>query len=154
MDIVSSLGNRELLKLHKTAFLCSREIPASIVIKCYEWAIQQREQGNCIISGFHSQIEQDVFYYLLAGKQPIIMVLARGMKQKIAPELKPALEQGRLLIISPFDLSVRYVSSETAEKRNRFMIELADDIMIGFASKGGMLEKLMSEITGKKYHRI
>ncbi len=51
--IVSSLGNTELLKLRKTAFLCSREIPASVVLKCYDWAIEQRDQGNCIISGFH-----------------------------------------------------------------------------------------------------
>ena len=81
--IVSSLGNTELLKLRKTAFLCSREIPASVVLKCYDWAIEQRDKGNCIISGFHSKIEKDVFHYLLAGTQPVIMALARGMKEKI-----------------------------------------------------------------------
>lgn len=81
--IVSSLGNMELLKLPKTAFLCSRKIPASAVLKCYDWAIEQRENGNCIISGFHSKIEKDVFHYLLSGTQPVIMALARGMKKKL-----------------------------------------------------------------------
>ncbi|MCY7310140.1 MAG: hypothetical protein LH619_05120, partial [Chitinophagaceae bacterium] len=56
----ASLGNIELVKLHKTAFLCSRKVPASIVLKCYDWAIEQREKGNCIMSGFHSQLEKDV----------------------------------------------------------------------------------------------
>ena len=120
--IAASLGNTELLKLRKTAFLCSREIPASVVLKCYDWAIAQRDQDNCVISGFHSQIEKDVFHYLLAGTQPIIMALARGMKEKIEPELKAAVDAGRLLIITSFDNSVKLVTAETAEKRIRFMI--------------------------------
>ena len=69
--IVASLGNTELLKLRKTAFLCSRKIPASAVLTCYDWAIEQREKGSCIISGFHSKIEKDVFHYLIDGRQPI-----------------------------------------------------------------------------------
>ncbi len=52
MKIKQLLGNKMLLKLPKTAFLCSRKIPASAVLKCYDWAIEQREAGNCIISGF------------------------------------------------------------------------------------------------------
>jgi hypothetical protein len=70
MEIKEQIGNNELIRLHKTAFLCSRKVPASIVLKCYDWAITQREAGNCIISGFHSQLEKDVLYYLLKGKQP------------------------------------------------------------------------------------
>ncbi|PIV55150.1 DNA-binding protein [Candidatus Desantisbacteria bacterium CG_4_10_14_0_8_um_filter_48_22] len=148
--IVSSLGNTELLKLRKTAFLCSREILASMVLKCYDWAIEQRNKGNCVISGFHSKIEKDVFHYLLAGKQPVIIALARGMKDKVEPDLKTAIDAGRLLIVTPFENNVKRVTAETAEKRNRFMIELADEVVIGFASKGGMLEKLTSNITNIK----
>jgi hypothetical protein len=152
--IAASLGNTELIKLHKTAFLCSREIPASVVLKCYDWAIEQRDQGNCVISGFHSKIEKDVFHYLLAGAQPVIMALARGMKEKIEPELKTAIDAERLLIVSPFENSVKRVSAETAEKRNWFMIELADEVVIGFSSKGGMLERLVAEVKDKKLIRI
>ena len=63
LNIKGHIGNKALLELNKTAFLCSRKVPASIVLKCYDWAIQQREDGNCIISGFHSQIEKDVLHY-------------------------------------------------------------------------------------------
>ncbi len=144
--IVSSLGNAELLNLRKTAFLCSRKIPASVVLNCYDWAIEQRSQGNCVISGFHSKIEKDVFHYLLAGTQPVIMALARGMRKKIEPELKTAVEAGRLLIVTPFENSVKRVTAETAEKRNRFMFELADEIVIGYAGKSGMVERLVAEV--------
>lgn len=60
--IKATIGNVGLLKIKKTAFLCSRKIPASLVLKCYDWAIAQREAGNCVISGFHSQVEKDVLH--------------------------------------------------------------------------------------------
>lgn len=144
--INSFLGNTDLLKLHKTAFLCSRQVPASVVLKCYDWAIEQRERGNCVISGFHSQIEKDVLHYLLKGKQPIILALARGLKEKIEPEYEKPLEQGRLLIITPFDKSVKRVSSQNAQTRNQLMKNLADQITIGYTSPGGQLEELLKEI--------
>ncbi len=143
MKIEQLIGNETLLELKKTAFLCSRSIPASVVLKCYDWAIEQREAGNCIISGFHSQLEKDVFHYLLKGEQPIIIALARGLKEKIEPELVKPLEKGRILIISPFDKTVKRVTEQTAEIRNKMMIELADNITVGYASEGGKLETLL-----------
>ncbi len=90
-SLFPSIGNKELLKEYKTAFLCSRKCPASIVLKSYDWAIAQREAGKCVISGFHSKIEKDVLYYLLKGQQPVILALARGLKSKIEPEIKQAI---------------------------------------------------------------
>ncbi len=146
-------GNYDLLRRDKTAFLCSRSIPASSVLKCYDWAIEQREKGNCVISGFHSQLEKDVLHYLLKGKQPIIIALARGLKEKIEPELIKPLEQGRILIISPFDKTVKRVTEQTAEIRNKMMIELADNITVGYASEGGKLETLL-KTTKKEIIRL
>lgn len=145
MEIKEHVGNIDLLKLPKTVFLCSRKVPASIVLKCYDWAIEQREQGRCIISGFQSQIEKDVLHYLLKGKQPIIIVLARGIKQRIEPEIKHALDQDRVLIITPFRKEVKRVTAKTAEVRNQLMIDLADKITVGFISEGGNLEKLLKQ---------
>ena len=125
-----------------------------MVLKCYDWAIAQRDQGACVISGFHSRIEKDVFHYLLAGTQPVIMALARGMKEKIAAELKTAVAAGRLLIVTPIEISVKRVTAATAETRNRFMIELANEVVIGYAGKGGMLERLIAEVKGKKVTMI
>ena len=144
--ITFSLGNIDLLKLPKTAFLCSRKVPASVVLKCYDWAIEQREKGNCVISGFHSQMEKDVLHYLLKGSQPIILVLARGLKEKIEPEFEKPLEQGRLLIISPFEKTVKRITEQTSQTRNQLMTDLAENIIVGYATSGGQLEKLLSGI--------
>jgi predicted Rossmann fold nucleotide-binding protein DprA/Smf involved in DNA uptake len=143
--IKESIGNTDLLGQTKTAFLCSRKVPASVVLKCYDWAIEQREKGICVVSGFHSQIEKDVLHYLLKGQQPIILALARGLKEKLEPELEKPMKQGRLLIISPFDKSVKRATEQTAEIRNKMMIDIADNVTIGFASKDGKLEKLFNK---------
>lgn len=147
--IKGKLGNKELLTLPKTAFLCSRRVPAAAVLKCYDWAIAQREAGRCVISGFHSQMEKDVLHYLLKGTQPIILALARGLKTRLEPELKLPLEQGRLLIITPFDNSVKWVTAENAITRNRMMIELADEIVVGHSNPEGQLAILLREYEGK-----
>lgn len=144
-----TLGNNELLQLKKTAFLCSRKIPAETVLKCYDWAIQQRKEGNCIISGFHSPIEKDVLHYLLKGNQPIIVVLARGLKEKLEKEFIEPLEKGRLLIVAPFEKNVKRVTEKTAEKRNKMMIELADEIVVGFLNSSSKLESVLNGATKK-----
>ena len=147
LNIKEHIGNKALLDLNKTAFLCSRKVPASIILKCYDWAIQQREEGNCIISGFHSQIEKDVLHYLLKGNQPIIVVLARGLKQKIEPVFLEPIEKGRLLIVTSFENNVKRVTEKTAEKRNQLMIELADEIVVGYLSKEGQIDKILKSIS-------
>lgn len=153
MEIIDHIGNPDILKLHKTAFLCSRDIPASIVLKCYDWAIEQRNQGICVISGFHSQIEKDVFHYLLKGKQPIIIAMARGLKLRIEPEIEQALAKGRILIISPFEKEVKRITTKTSITRNQLMIELADNITVGFVSEEGNLKEILKQ-TKKKIIKV
>ncbi len=135
------MGNQEILHLPLTAFLCSRQVPADAVLRCYDWAIAQREAGNAVISGFHSPLEKDVLRYLLKGKQPVVMALARGMKQSWEPPILKALEEGRLLIITPFSEQVRRASVDTAAVRNDLMIRLSKQVVVGYAGKGGMLER-------------
>jgi predicted Rossmann fold nucleotide-binding protein DprA/Smf involved in DNA uptake len=142
------LGNLDLLKLPKTAFLCSRKVPAAAVLKCYDWAVEQRERGVCVISGFHSQLEKDVLHYLLKGTQPVIVVLARGMKQKSDSIFTAPLAAGRLLTLAPFPENRKRVTKKTADARNQFMIEMADAIVVGFAARGGSLSALL-ETTAK-----
>lgn len=152
IETLFTQGNCEIIRQHKIAFLCSRKIPAGIVLKCYDWAIAQREAGNCVISGFHSTIEKDVLHYLLKGTQPIILALARGLKKKVDTELEKALSDKRLLIITPYNQSVTRVSEKTSFQRNQMMTELADSITVGFASSQGNLEKLVTQVDREVHH--
>ena len=139
------LGNKELMNLPKTAFLASSTIPPDMVLKCYDWATAKHE--GCVVSGFSSKLEQDVLHFLLKAKTPVIMVLARRMYREIPEELKVPLEQGRLLIIST-TAAVRQ-SHTTALARNRYVCELADQIMMVGVTDGSSLYGLQKEFSNK-----
>lgn len=140
------LGNRELLKQQKTAFLASDTIAPDVVLRCYDWATGEHE--GCVVSGFSSKLEQDVLHFLLKAKTPVIMVLARRMYREIPEELKAPLDQGRLLIIST-SASVRR-SRITALARNRYICEIADQIMMVGVTDGSSLYGLQEEF--RKMH--
>ena len=134
---IQYLGNKELLKLPKTAFLASSTIPVDMVLKCYDWAVKMRDEGKCVISGFSSRLEKDVWDFLVKGKQPIILVLARAMYKTIPAELQPLLNSNRLLIIS-VSKAVRQ-SKATAHARNKYICEIADKILfVGVTDKSSL----------------
>ena len=80
---IELLGNEEVLKVPKTAFLAASNIQPAEVLKCYDWAARMAEEGQCVISGFSSHLERDVLHFLMKGRQPVILVLARGMYKDI-----------------------------------------------------------------------
>lgn len=130
-----TLGNKELLMLKKTAFLASNTIPPEMVLRCYDWAAGKHE--GCVVSGFSSKLERDVLHFLIKAKCPVILVLARQMYKVIPDELKDALEQERLLIISTTN-AIRQ-SKVTALTRNRYICELADEILfVGVNEKSSL----------------
>ena len=115
------------------------------VLKSYEWAKKQRAEGNCVVCGNHSQIEKDVFEILLKGKQALVLVLPRGMKKRWDKSWLENVEKGRLLIVSPFGQEVTRVTRETAIKKNETIIDLSEQITVGYKSPGGQLDKLLTD---------
>ena len=145
MDSKEYLGNKELLKQKKTAFLASSTIPPDMVLRCYDWAAGKHE--GCVVSGFSSKLEKDVLHFLLKAHCPIILVLARQMYKTIPEELKEALGQERLLIIST-STAVRQ-SKVTALSRNRYICELADEILFVGVNEKSSLYPLKEEYYSK-----
>lgn len=137
------LGNREILINKTIGFLSSRKCPADVVLKSYEWAKKKREERNSVICGNHSQIEKDVFEILLKGNQPLALVLPRGLKSRWPKEWLEEIDKNRLLIISPFSKEVNRVTRETAIEKNKTIIELSTEIIVGYSSEGGQLADLL-----------
>ncbi len=97
-------------------------------------AHQWRENGPTIISGFHAPAEQEALNVLLRGPTPVILCPARGIgKMRLKAEWKTPLEEGRLLLISPFADSIKRPTTKIAHYRNRFIAALADKILIAHA---------------------
>lgn len=142
------LGNRDLLNLPKTAFLASSTIPTDMVLRCYDWATKMAKEEQCIISGFSSHLEKEVLHFLMKGRCPIILVLAREMYKQIPSELQPLLDAHRLLIIS-VSKAVRQ-SKATAHARNKYICEIADKILFVGVNAESSLSPLKEKYRNKQ----
>lgn len=138
LDNSNSSGNRALFELPKTAFLASKKIPPEQVLRCYDWAVKVRDESTPIMSGFHSPLEKDVLGFLLKGRAPLIVVLARSLYHNMPLAWQNALAANRLLIISAVES--RRASANTTRLRNRFIIAHATQIVVGSLTVGGDLE--------------
>lgn len=147
------IGNAALLDLpDKVAFLSSRKISAADVLKCYEWAEKERNGDRCIVSGFQSPLEKDILKFLLRGKAPLILVLARKLWAKVPAELTGAVDAGRLLIVSP--VKDARASAATAAARNRWILDHAGSLVLGALDPNGTLAPLIAHIPRNRIMRI
>jgi predicted Rossmann fold nucleotide-binding protein DprA/Smf involved in DNA uptake len=149
---IASIGNLDILKSKPIALVCSVKCPGNIILQTYDLAKRLREAGVPVIGGFHSPMERECLRILLRGSQPVIVCPARGLQgMRIPSEHKAALEEGRLLYLSPFPDKLRCATVDTAQFRNRFVAVLADQIIVPYAapdSKTFELCRLL--VAGKK----
>lgn len=136
------LGNPELLSLPKTALFCSAKCPGSAILATYDQAARWRDQGRCIISGFHSPVEQECLRILLRGKQPIIICPARALQKRIPAEWRTPLVEGRLLILSGFTATEKRITTELATRRNTLVAALANEVCFAHITPGGQTDRL------------
>ncbi len=141
------LGNLGILEHEMLALFCSVRCPGRLIIETYDLARELREAGIAVVSGFHSPMERECLSILLRGKQPVVWCLARRLATRGIPrEYAPALEEGRLLIISPFDEKVKRATEATALYRNECVAALAERVFVAYAAPGGKTESFCEQI--------
>jgi len=128
------IGNLDLLKRHKTAFLASKNG------RDLNWT---PPHDTVIISGFHSPLERKVFD---TTPNPKIMVLAHGIFDVVPPAYEKQINSGKLLILSPFNQHLPNTTRSTAFVRNYIVCELADEIIVGHLTPNGMTDKVLKEL--------
>jgi predicted Rossmann fold nucleotide-binding protein DprA/Smf involved in DNA uptake len=143
---LAALGNLDLLRSKTLAFFCSVKCPGALILKTYDLAQNLRENRVTVVGGFHSPMERECLTILLRGNQALIICPARNIGTRIRPEYKLPLEQGRLLILSPFTETQRRVTEETSIQRNRFAAALADASLVAQAEPLGKMEQFRPEV--------
>lgn len=144
---LTTLGNLDLLALPKTGLFCSARCPGHVILSAYDQAARWRDAGRCIISGFHSPVEQECLRILLRGTPPIILCPARALPQRIPAEWETPLAEGRLLILSGFAAAEKRVTTELAIRRNALAAALADEVCFAHITPGGQSERLTHRLT-------
>jgi predicted Rossmann fold nucleotide-binding protein DprA/Smf involved in DNA uptake len=123
--------------------LCSVKCPGDLVLKTYDTARVLRDAGVTVIGGFHSPMEKECLDLLLRGKQAVVICPARSVQDMRVPaEWRASLADGRLLVLSAFETTVRRVTKDTARQRNAFIAAIAKQILVPHASSGGEVESL------------
>ncbi len=135
----AAFGNAELLNRSKTGLLCSRKCPADKILEAYdrfkEWAANP---AITVVSGFHSPVEKECLRQLLNGAASIILCPAREIEHlQISKGWKKALEENRMLILSPF--KEKRAEIRTIDRRNQCVADLADSLYVPYASPEGNL---------------
>ena len=137
------LGSLEPLALPKTALFCSSRCPGGAILSAYDQAQRWREEGRCVIGGFHSPIEKECLKILLRGRQPIIICPARSIENMRLPkEWRDGIDNGRLLLLSAFPKNIRRPRAAFADRRNQLVAALTDEIVFFHITPGGRMDKL------------
>ena len=145
-SVIHALGNLAILRQPLMALFCSAKCPGRVILPAYDLAARWHDAGRAVISGFHSPVEKECLRILLRGSQPIIICPARSLPQRVPPDWKTPLADGRLLLLSCFPSGPRRPTAETAYRRNAFVASLAAEITVLHATPGGRLERLLRQL--------
>jgi len=144
---VTALGNLDHLSTRLLALFCSAKCPGNLILDTYDLARSLRDAGVATIGGFHSPMEKECLDMLLRGKQPVVICPARGIQRMcIPPAWKPALGDGRLLILSPFGEKDRRITTALAVRRNQFVAAVADEVFVAHAASGSKTEQFCLDL--------
>ena len=152
-----AIGNLEILQARLLGFFCSIQCPGDVILRTYDLARALRDADIPVIGGFHSPMEKECLDLLLRGTQPVVICPARSIERIRLPiTWHNPLDEGRLLILSPFEGKHRRPTAKLAEQRNRFVATLADEIVIAYAAVGSRTEQLCLELAeqGRRIHTL
>lgn len=141
------LGNISLLDQPKHGFLCSRCTKSSVILPCLDWAVGHAHGDAVVMSTFHSEMEDAVLDMLLPGTCPIILVLGRSLYKTVPEKLRPALDSGRLLIMSISNQ--KRISRESAFAANEYICNNSVSITFGYLSQDSSLQTLFDDAVAK-----
>jgi predicted Rossmann fold nucleotide-binding protein DprA/Smf involved in DNA uptake len=145
-ETVHALGDLAVLARPKLALLCSIRCPGRLILRTYDLAHRLREGPFAVVGGFHTPMEQECLRVLLRGPAPVILCPARSIvRLRVPVEHRGPLEEGRLLVLSPFGEGDRRSTVDTAAFRNRFVAALADRLFVAHAAPGGKTERLCAD---------
>lgn len=144
---IAVLGDLTILNQKSLALFCSVKCPGNLILQTYDLAQRLRQSGVTVIGGFHSPMEQECLTILLRGTQSVIVCPARSLSgMRIPAAYKQPLEQGRMLLLSPFADKERRATVETAMLRNCFVAAVAGAIFVAHAEPQSKTEQFCREV--------
>lgn len=143
---VSVLGDLALLDGVLTGFFCSVRCPGDIILKTYDLAKALRGAEITLIGGFQSPMEREFLDVLLWGRVRVIVCPARGLgNMRVPKSWRAPLADGRLLLLSFFDDTIRRPTAAIVARRNASIAVVCDRILVPHAQPNGKTEALCKQ---------
>ncbi len=125
-----TLGNPDLLRLPMVGVAGARKASATGIAVTTEYVGVLASQGINIVSGHAAGVDLAAHRAALAAGGVTTVVPAQGLKGfRLHPDLRPALDEGRLLIFSPFALEAGW-KPWRAIRRNRLIVGLSHAVLV------------------------
>ena len=122
-----------------------------LILKTYDLARTMRDAGVPVICGFQTPMEKECLRLLLRGSQPVVICPARGIDNMQVPRgWRGPLNEGKLLVLSPFSAIVRRATPESAAQRNELVADLARQVFITHAAPGNKTESSARKLTAHR----
>jgi predicted Rossmann fold nucleotide-binding protein DprA/Smf involved in DNA uptake len=142
-----ALGDIAIIRNRLVGLVCSIRCPGSIVIKTFDAIRDLRDAGAVIVGGFHSPMERQCLDILLRGSQPMVLCAARGLTGlRLGRLARRAVSENRLVVISPFEQSIRRTTAAKAMVRNDLVAALATVVWVPHAVPGGKTWSTVSRV--------
>lgn len=142
-----TIGDLGILAKPLLGLFCSKRCPGEIILLAYDIARALRDAGVAVIGGFHSPMEKECLELLLRGTQPLVVCPARGIEgMRVPAAWRKPIDDGRLLIVSPFGPRRKRMDAPLAERRNQFVTALAANLLVLHAAPKSRLERLCSTV--------
>lgn len=101
-----------------------------------EWvdSVHWKNKESVFASGFQSPVEKELLRRLLRQEVPVARFPARCLPKRLPKEEKAAVNDGRMVIASPFPESQSRPSKALARRRNELLLRIAQDAIIVHAA--------------------
>jgi predicted Rossmann fold nucleotide-binding protein DprA/Smf involved in DNA uptake len=143
LPAIAAAGNLDILQGRMLGLFCSKECPGDVILRTYDLIRALRDAGIPIIGGFHSPMEKECLSLLVRGVVPFLISPARSLEGMRLPSAwKKPLDEGRLLVLSPFSSKHRRVTADRSQTRNLLIAALSGQILVAYAGQGSKTEHL------------
>lgn len=150
---LSYMGDASMLLCPLTTFLCSHRPPLGVTSIIRQWVDTLNIADTCVVCGNLTAEERYAMHLLVERGIPVVLALARAIPASIqalqlTPDEQNAYTAGRLVVISPVtDATITDATGKTSAARNKLMIRMAEQIVVGYMAENG---NLASQLLGQK----
>lgn len=147
-----AFGNTNLLSTPKLGLMCSSKCPGKLILQTHDLMASLHGKHVTVVSGFHSPIEKECLIVLLRTQVPVILCPARSLEAlRIPAAWRKNIEEGEVLLLSPFRGKVRRQTRNLSTRRNLVVAALAHLVFIPYAApKSGTFQLAGRLIAQKK----